>query len=188
MVLKRTLRFVFKIFGVYSIKKPLVMPDGACIVCPNHRSIFEVILIGILLPREVRFIAKAELFVFKPFGWLISILGAIPIKRNSVDKDAYKEAIKILENGEPLLIFPQGTRAKEVDINKGKNGPVALSAKTSAPILPIGMYGKYRFLRSRVIINPGELMSFDDLEPDSPSKDIRPKTQKLMQEIKLLCE
>ncbi len=80
------------------------------IIASNHISNFDPPYIGSVIPAEIYYLAKSELFKFKPIGAFISFLNAISINRGKTDLKAIKKCIKILNNGNSLLMFPQGTR------------------------------------------------------------------------------
>ncbi len=111
--------------------------EGAVIIASNHRSLADPPLVGCLLKRPVHFLAKEELFSFKPFGWLISNLNAHPLKRASSDVRAFKAAREILESGNGLILFPEGRRGKTDDLQPAKAGVGMLSAMAGCPVVPV---------------------------------------------------
>lgn len=117
----------------------------ACLVCSNHKSVLDPPLLGSCLPFRMGFMAKEELFRNKIFGALIRSLGAFPIKRGKSDVGALRSAMKMLENGESLVIFPEGGRSPEGHLRRGKQGAALIAAKTGVCILPVGIEGRYRF-------------------------------------------
>ena len=120
------------------------IPEGEnFVICANHISLFDPPLVGIAIPFRVRFMAKEELFKNKLFGSLLKALGAFPIKRGKSDVGALKAAISILKNGENLVIFPEGKRSKDGNLNRGKSGAALIAIKSGVNILPIGIDGKY---------------------------------------------
>lgn len=113
------------------------MPEsGAFIVAANHRSLADPPLIGVSSQRPVHFLAKEELFRFRPFGWLISNLNAHPLKRASHDVKALKAAKEILGSGDPIILFPEGRRSKTDTLQPAKAGVGMLSSLTGAPVIP----------------------------------------------------
>lgn len=151
----------YKVFFRVSITGLENIPENETfIICPNHKSNFDPPLIGFLLPFRARFMAKAELFKFKPLAKLLSAFGAYPIKRGKSDIGALKTSIKILKDGERLVIFPEGKRSKTDHLCRGKSGAVLIAIKAGVNILPVGIQGDYKLFK-KVTINVGELISLE---------------------------
>ena len=121
------------------------MPDGAVIVSPNHRSNLDVPLLGATSPRRLRYLAKGSLFTSRFWGWFLTVLGGFPLDRESAaDRGALKAALAVLERGEALAVFPEGERKSGPTVYPMADGAVWLSAKSGAPILPVGIGGSER--------------------------------------------
>lgn len=136
---------------------------GAVIIAPNHRSMLDIPCLGSATFRPLRFMAKKELFVNRFVKWYFETNGSF-----SVDKDASPQALKralaVLRDGDALIIFPEGTRNKKSTLSDLAGGVGFLAAKSSVPIVPVGIAGldklikwKYCFpLPTRVKIVIGE--------------------------------
>lgn len=148
--------FRIKIEGLENVPR-----DGAFVVCANHKSLLDPPLLGVCLPINLRFMAKEELFNNKLFGALIRALGAFPVKRGTGDIGALRAAIKILGEGERLVIFPEGARSPEGHMNKGKSGAALIATKSKVNILPIGICGKYRPF-SKLTVKIGKMIELDE--------------------------
>jgi len=118
-------------------------------------------VLAIVMKRQPRFMAKMELFKFKPLGWFLSSLGAYPVNRRTTDMQAFRTTLEILKKGEGLLIFSQGTRMQEFDNAKG--GVALFALKSGAPIIPAWITSTYRF-RSKVEIKIGTAISVDEYQ------------------------
>lgn len=129
--------------------------DGGFIICPNHKSNNDPILLGVKLPIKLSFMAKAELFGFKPFAAILRKLGAFPVKRGKSDIGALRAALEIVKNGGRLLLFPEGTRSDLNNLKKGKAGAALIALKANVKLLPVGICGKYGFF-SKMKINIGK--------------------------------
>lgn len=123
--------------------------EGALIVTPNHLSNADPPLIaGWVAPalgRLPRFLAKEQLFV-PVVGHFLRWQGAIPVKSGGRDPDTYRVIKKLLDQGEALIIFPEGTRNPEGVIGRALPGAALLATRTGVPILPVGISGTDRFL------------------------------------------
>ena len=109
---------------------------GAVIIASNHISFFDPPFVGISVPRTVHFIAKQQLFEVPILGWLIRQVNAIPVRREEHDVSVFKTAQRLLESGEAIVMFPEGTRSRTGHIGKAKPGVGMLAAKTGACVVP----------------------------------------------------
>ncbi len=130
-------------------------PGRNYVVCPNHKSLNDPPLLGTCVKTSLRFMAKEELFENKLFGALISVLGAFPVKRGEGDLAALKAAIKLLKDGENLVIFPEGARSPKEHLHKGKSGAVLIAVKAGVDIVPVGIRGTYK-LFSKMTVHFGK--------------------------------
>jgi len=149
-------QIVFRI--IYRIKvtgAEHVPQSGGVIICANHTHGFDAVVAAIVVKRKLRFIAKKELFKKRIMARLLKSVGAFPVDRAAADITAYKTAIKLLKNGEALLLFSQGTRRQTIDINDNKSGVAFFGIKAQAPIVPVGITGSYRVF-STIRIHFGE--------------------------------
>lgn len=87
------------------------IPDGGVILASNHRSFLDPFVIGLCVGRPIYFVAKRELFDNRMLGWFLNALGAFPIKRGESDEESMATARALLERGEVVVIFPEGTGA-----------------------------------------------------------------------------
>ena len=117
------------------------------IVASNHASNFDPPLIGSLVPREIHFMAKRELFETQPLRWVCEHLMAFPIDRNKGDTKGIKEALRFLKSGLAVGIFPQGTR------NAGDaaalDGAAFLAQRAGVPLQPVAIWEERGRLRVR---------------------------------------
>ena len=112
---------------------------GPFIVCSNHISNHDPVIIDAALHHQMRFFAKAELFRIPGLKQLITSLGAYPVKRGASDVRALRKTVEILENGEVVCIFPQGTRYPGVRPNssQSRSGVGMIAFRSKAPVLPM---------------------------------------------------
>ncbi|MBP5780112.1 MAG: 1-acyl-sn-glycerol-3-phosphate acyltransferase [Clostridia bacterium] len=150
-------RIIFKIFVPVTVLNKEKMPsEGACVVAPNHETMMDMFMIGYKIKRKIKWMAKQELFKFKPFGWLIKKCGAYPVKRDNHDVGGANHTVNLLKSGEAVGIFPQGTRSKGRGLALvPKPGFIRLALDTDAKIVPIAIWGKIRIF-GRVYVKFGD--------------------------------
>ena len=137
---------------------------GPAIVIANHESVLDPFVLGCAVSRELRFLAKAELWRYRPVAWAMDRLRAIRIERGRGDRDALVEAQHALEAGDAIVIFPQGAvRAT----GQWHRGAARLALATGAPIIPVRLVGtaralsRLRFGLPRIVVIVGEPIAVD---------------------------
>lgn len=115
--------------------------EGPVIVAPVHRSNLDAPLIASAGPRRMRALGKESLFVNPVSAWVCAALGAIPVRRGEADRDAMRSARAILDAGEMMIVFPEGTRQSGTDVAGVFDGMSYLASKTGAAIVPVGIAG-----------------------------------------------
>jgi glycerol-3-phosphate dehydrogenase (NAD(P)+) len=149
---------------------------GGLIVAANHRSFLDPFVIGGTLPwrRPMNYVAKVELFERRWQGWLLSRLGAFPIRRGESDELAMETARLAVERGGTVCIFPEGTRIRRGTLAAPKRGVGRLALQTGAPVVPTAVFGSERVRRGRRIrprrvrVRLGRAMTFPRVEQPSP--------------------
>jgi 1-acyl-sn-glycerol-3-phosphate acyltransferase len=121
--------------------------EGPLLVVSNHLGLADPPLLNSVFDRQVRFMAKKNLFRFKPIGNFISGLGAFPVHRGRPDVTAFRQAERILAQGLALIVFPEGTRSRNGKLRQAFPGPAFIALRSGAPILPIGVTGTEKFER-----------------------------------------
>ncbi len=133
--------FVFRVYRLRATGQERLRANGPLIYAPVHRSHLDGPLVGSLTHRRVRYLGKEELFCPKPLGWVMRALGTFPVRRGAADLDAMRAALGLLNDGEAMLVFPEGTRQPSDDIGPVFDGTAWLAAKSQAPVLPVGIAG-----------------------------------------------
>ncbi len=136
------------LFRVRVYGREHVPRTGVYIVAPSHRSIFDIPFAAFVTRRRIRFMAKDELFSTAIGGWLFTRLGAIKVDRDVTDRGALRASQEALLGGEPLAIFPEGTRRSGPTIESLFDGVAYLAAKHDVAILPVGIGGSQEILPS----------------------------------------
>ena len=138
---------VFKVvFRVRVVGKERVPSTGAYILAPSHRSILDVPFAAYVTRRTVRFLAKDDLFGTPLGRRLFDALGAVEVERGTADRGAMRALERVLERGEPVAIFPEGTRRSGPHIAELFAGAAYLSVKFGVPIVPVGVGGSEHIL------------------------------------------
>ena len=133
--------------------------EGGAIICANHISNWDPVLLQILIKRHIYFMSKEELFHVFFIGWIMKKIGAIPVKRSGSDLTAIKHAFKTVNGGEILGIFPTGQREKVKGEGEVKAGVGLIAGKTKAPIIPIHISANFKPF-SKVVVNIGKCEVF----------------------------
>ena len=115
--------------------------EGPVIVAPVHRSNLDAPLIASAGTRRMRALGKRSLFVNPVSAWVCAALGAIPLRRGEADRDAMRAARTILDDGEMMIVFPEGTRQSGPTVAGVFDGMSYLANKTGATIVPVGIAG-----------------------------------------------
>ena len=136
------------------------LPEHGALLCPNHSSNWDPLLVVLKLPinYRVHIMAKQELFRFKPLAWALRHVGAFPVSRGDNDIQAVKTAIQAIKGGDNLLIFPEGTVIRNgIGCKDGlpahaKAGVAVIGVRTGATMIPVFVDGEKKpFHRTRII-------------------------------------
>ena len=183
-VLKLGLRI--KCEGVENIPK-----EGAFILASNHIHFVDPAVLLANFPRPIHFMAKVEAFKYKITAFLLTHLNTFPVSRGRSDKASIDYAVKLIENGCVMGIFPEGTRSKDLKPHKAKAGIALIARQTKADILPCSIYcDKKGGLFRKVTVRYGELIKYEELglTEESSTKELRAAADKIMEEIVDLWE
>ncbi|MXW95389.1 MAG: 1-acyl-sn-glycerol-3-phosphate acyltransferase [Acidimicrobiaceae bacterium] len=115
--------------------------EGPVIVAPVHRSNLDTPLLSGMSRRRLRALSKESLFSNRYFGAFLAALGAFPVRRGAADREAMREAVKMLEAGEQMVVFPEGTRQTGARVGEVFDGMSYLASRTGAAIVPVGIAG-----------------------------------------------
>ena len=116
--------------------------SGPVLLVSNHQSHLDPVLVGIACPRQLKYLARHDLF-FWPFSWWIRALGAVPIDRQRGALAGIKTTLKLLQQGESVLVFPEGTRTPHGKLNALLPGFCLLARRSRATIVPVAIRGAY---------------------------------------------
>jgi 1-acyl-sn-glycerol-3-phosphate acyltransferase len=124
-----------------------VPTTGAFVLAPVHRSFIDFSLTSSITKRRMRYMGKDSLWKVSLFGKFISALGAYPVRRGGADREALKRTVEVLEGGEPVVIFPEGTRQAGPKVQELFEGAAYVASKVGVPIVPVGIGGSEFALR-----------------------------------------
>ncbi len=152
------------------------VPEGPFVLAPVHRSNIDFGLASLVTTRRMRYMCKDSLWKSKALGRFVSFLGGFPVSRGAADREALRTCIDVIEAGEPLVMFPEGTRRSGAIIEDLFDGPAYVATRTQVPIVPVGIGGSEAMMpkgskllkRSKLAIVIGE-----PLEPPPPSENGR---------------
>ncbi len=168
-ILKPILGPIFKwYYHPTIIGKENIPKEGPILIVGNHKHLYDQCLAIISTKRPIHYMAKKEYFDGK-FAWFFKLVGCIPVDRSKKDPHATEEALKVLNNGWALGLFPEGTRNKTKEfLLPFKFGAVSMAKKTNATIVPFGITGDYKFRSKNLTIRFGKPYKIkQDLETEN---------------------
>lgn len=188
-IMKYILVFVLRILYPYEVHGLENIPkDGKVIVCPNHISNLDPLVLIAAQKRKINFMGKSELFKNKFLAKVFSAMGVFPVNRGKGDTKAIDTAIKILDEDLVLGIFIEGTRSKTGELLKPKSGVSLIAHKTGAPVLPVCITtksGKPVKLFRKVIVSYSKPLSVEELGlKDGGAKEFRNSSRIIMDKIR----
>ncbi len=124
------------------------LPDGPFILSAVHRSFVDTPVVGVITGKRLRFMGKESLWNSKPLGAFLTVMGGFPVERDAVDRTALRAAEDVLALGEPLVMFPEGTRREGPRLRRElmHDGPAFVAARAGVPIVPVGLGGTVKAL------------------------------------------
>jgi 1-acyl-sn-glycerol-3-phosphate acyltransferase len=149
--------------------------SGPLLLASNHRSFLDPFVIGTMVRRPVYYMAKRELFEKRWQAWILNALGAFPVDRGAGDGDAMATARAILERGDCVVVFPEGTRVRKGPLGDPRRGIGRLALETGAAVAPIAVIGSeevrkgWRIRPRKVRIRAGRPMLFPTVKCSSPN-------------------
>lgn len=159
--LTKLLLMIFTRFKV--VGRENVPSSGALVVIANHLHLADPPILGAIIPREMLFMAKEELFRSWPGRYFIRTFGSFAVRRGGRDREALEKAQDVLQKGMALAMFPEGTRSKTARLQPAFPGSALIALRCSVRILPVGISGTeglrgwaWFFQRPEVLVNIGQ--------------------------------
>ncbi len=183
-VVRGALYLWFKIVYRVEIKGLENIPkDGALIFCGNHRSYLDPPLMVSTAKRDMKFLAKEELYNNKFLAFLGWVFEAIPVKRDEKDVAAIKTSLKDLKEGKCIALFPEGTRNGLEKGEKVKDGVAFFAVRSGAKVIPCGIKGGTKEQR-KMTITYGKPLDYREYKAQAKDKEILEKvTNEIMENI-----
>src|SRR3984957_10033940 len=149
--------------------------SGPLLLASNHRSFLDPFVIGTLVRRPVYYFAKRELFEKRWQAWILNSLGAFPVDRGAGDRAAMDTARAILERGDCVVVFPEGTRIRKGSLGTPRRGIGRLALESGVPVVPIAVIGSehvrrgWRIRPRKVRLRVGRPLNFPTAGDSSPA-------------------
>ena len=156
--------------------------EGPLIFCGNHRTYLDPPLMVVTAKRDMRFLAKEELYKNKFLSFLGWVFEAIPVKRDEKDITAIKESLKALKNGQCIALFPEGTRNGIEKGEKAKDGVAFFAVRSGAKVVPCGIKGGTKGNR-KVTITYGKPLDYSKYKGEKDKEILDKITKEIMDDI-----
>lgn len=137
--------------------------EGGVILCGNHFNGHDPLVVGVVSPRRVSFMAKDEIFKWPVIGFLARGVGAFPVKRGAADRSSLKRALEVLAGGGCFGIFPEGTRSRTGQLGRAEPGTAYIALKAGVTVIPFGITSTYK-LFSPIVIRFGPPVNLDQFK------------------------
>jgi len=169
-----------------------MIEEGPLVLAVNHSSYFDPPLAGICSKRAVYYLARKDLMKWPLLGPLFPQMNVIPVERGGNDMSALRDVIKKVRAGNGIVLFPEGTRSKDGNLQSGKAGIGLIIAKTKAPVLPMRIFGAYeafpkgtkglKFTKIRVVIGEPIHLTPEEIS-DNSRENYQAISNRIMAEI-----
>jgi 1-acyl-sn-glycerol-3-phosphate acyltransferase len=167
-------------FRLRIIHPERMIQAGPVILAMNHQSYLDPPLAGIACDRAIYFLAKRTLTDVPVLGWLLPKLNVIPVNQEGIDRSALKALIRVLKSGNAALVFPEGARTLDGNLQPAQAGVGLVISKTLAPVVPMRIFGAHEALPRGggglhfvpITIVVGEPIFFTETDLQSSGKDL----------------
>ena len=164
---------------------------GPYVIAPVHRSNVDTLLAGCLTRRRIRFMGKDSLWKYRVSGALFSSLGGFPVHRGTPDREALRTCEQALAAGEPVVLFPEGTRQSGPTVQPLFEGAVFVAARAGVPIVPVGIGGsEWAMPKGSKTLKPVKvaIVVGDPIEPPARAEGARVSRRSVAEGSALLHE
>lgn len=136
-------RLVMVVLYRHRVYRPTDLPQGAAILAPNHASHLDPPFVGSSWPQEIHFLGRRTLFDHPRLAKLIARLNCHPVNREGADPASLKMIVALLQQGQKVVIFPEGKRSPDGLLQQGQAGVAMLALKVGCPVIPVYIHGTY---------------------------------------------
>lgn len=169
-------RVVFRLYFRWRVFNPERVPlSGGAVLASNHASFLDPPLVGSGVSRPISFLARETLFRFPPMGWLLRKWGVVPLDRDGGSAAGLRVILDRLHEGNAVILFPEGTRTRDGQIQPARSGIGLIVIKSDAPVVPVRVFGTYEAfgrhalvpLPRRVAVKYGAPLPFTELRAEA---------------------
>ena len=184
-------RLIFSTYFRWRVYNPQAVPlDGPVILAANHASFLDPPLVGSGLPRAINYLARDTLFKYPGIGWLLRSWNAVPVDRDGGGGAGLKAILDRLLAGGGIILFPEGRRSADGQLQPARSGIGLTVIKSKAPVVPVRVFGTHeawgRHMKAprprRVTIKYGQIMDFQTLRAEAQTC-AKPRLKQIYQEI-----
>ena len=176
------------VFRVEKVGEENIHKEGAYIMCANHQSNWDPPILVASTKRILYVMAKEEFFIMNFIMCFAKKCSFCPVKRGKMDLESMKFSLKILKEGQILMLFPEGTRHGLEKNGKAQNGAAFLALRTGVPVVPVGIQGKMKPFH-KVKLNYGKPLDFSKYQTNKPEKELLDRVSKeIMDNIIMLTK
>ncbi len=190
-----TLPTIIRLHGGWRVTGHENVPEeGGAVIAANHLSFLDPPAVGSALRRRTYYFAAAYLFKNPVFGFIIRKCYAFPVRRGAADRRALKHAIELLEVGELLTMFPEGTRSRTGELGEFDLGAALAASRAEVPIVPCALTGTdavfprhaKRLHRGRVAVSFGEPVDSLQFGPKPRKQDLQRITEQIEDRVRAM--
>lgn len=185
-------RFVYKFYFGWRVYNPERVPlKGPVILASNHASFVDPPLVGAGVHRDINYLARESLFRFPLIGWLLRNWNSVPVDRDGGGAAGLRAILDRLLNGGAIILFPEGTRTRDGNLQPARSGIGLTVIKSNCPVVPVRVFGTFkafgrhvRFPRpcSRIAVKYGEPMKFKELREEAKTCS-KPRLKQIYQQV-----
>lgn len=171
-------------FGITIMHEDRVPAEGPFILCANHASYLDPVLLGAFCPRPIKFMMSKIYYDIPPIGFITSFYGAFPVNVEGIDRSTFRKSQEVLQSNDVLGIFPEGGRTRDGGFKPARPGAMLLALRERVPVLPVAITGAFEAYPPSLIIPRPRPMTVNFGECFTAHLDYEyPKDKKMLPEL-----